>query len=616
MQIVPLTAIIAFVVLAYLPSFAVPFLFDDYGNIVLNARAQPENTTDLVDALDARGARDRPVAMLTFALNYLHAGLDARWYHAVNLLIHLANSVILFVLVQLLARAPFSPRRLQENAMAFAFVVALIWAVHPVNTQAVTYIVQRMASLVTTFYLLGLLLFVLWRSGHVRGSWAGAGFALAFLAGLGTKANVVTLPLAVLLLDVAFFRRFARVHAIALAAIGAGGGVLLALYAAPQLPFLFESPPHRDFSGIERLITQSRVIWHYLSLLAWPDAGRLQLDYDFTVSRGLMDPPGTLAAIIGLLAITVLAVVFFQRARWPSAGWLFFLLALSVESSFILLELAFEHRLYLPATLLIAGVVAPLFHLAAERSVPRHLSLVAIALAGVLSWQTMVRNQQWQDAGAFWSSDLDRGASLYRSALNSGLGFLRSGDADRALAMLARIEQGDAAKTDFEKAKTAQLIGEALLHRGDALEALEAFRRALEWSPRWTRPAYFSGLALTRLDRLDDARTVLDQIREQQPGSVFSASLEAEIVRFESTPVKAVDLLQQRLDAVPRLRAVDRSFLHLHMGNLYRDANRLKEAARAYQTALEIDSDNQAARISLKRVNARLDAEQETAPAR
>lgn len=601
-QVIAALVVGAFVVLAYLPSFAVPFLFDDFPNLVFNPRVQPDGIGDLWQALDARGDRDRPVAMFSFALNYLHAGFDVRWYHAVNLLIHLINTGLLFLLVLVLARAPLSPARLREHAVPFALTVALIWALHPANTQAVTYIVQRMTSLAATFYLAGLLVFVLWRSGRIGTRWALAGFAAAFLAGFGTKANVVTLPLAVLLIDVALFSRFRRIHAAALGAIAAGGLAAALIYAGPQLVFLFEAPPHRDFSGIERLMTQARVICHYLTLLAWPDADRLQLDYDFTVSRSLLNPATTLAAVAFLVAITLAALVGFRRARWPAMGWLFFLLALSVESSIILLELAFEHRLYMPTTLLIAGLLAPLFARPLTVQGLRYTSLFVITLAGVLAWQTMARNQQWQDNGTFWSGDLERGASLYRSALNSGIGFLREGDAERAMEMFERIERHDAATKPGQRAKVAQLIGESLFRRGQYEDALSAFRRALQERPRWIRSAYFAGMTLVQLERTEDAVTVHDQMREQLPEHVFTYSLQAEILRVSDSFERALAFLHERLDGSGNLNAGARSFLRLHMGNMYRDAGDRETAINQYRAALDADADNRAARAALRQL--------------
>ena len=141
-------ALVAFAVIAYLPALGAPFVFDDIPNLVLNDRVQPARLAELPRSLDARGdSAARPVAMVTFAANYLVGGLDPFGYHVVNLAIHVLNALLVFGVVAGLARAPFSPPAVQRHALEIAFASALLWAVHPVNTQAVTYIVQRMAAL-------------------------------------------------------------------------------------------------------------------------------------------------------------------------------------------------------------------------------------------------------------------------------------------------------------------------------------------------------------------------------------------------------------------------------------------------------------------------------------
>jgi len=604
---IALILLCAFVLLAYLPSFEVPFTLDDAPNIVSNPRVQPDSWSELLDSLDGPRDRNRPVAKFTFALNYLVGGLDPWHFHAVNLAIHLANTALLFFLLWRMAEAPRSPHRLQDNAVAFAFAAALLWAVHPVNTQAVTYIVQRIASLATFFYLAGLSFHVLWRSDRLRLRWAIPGFLLAFGLGIQTKLIVATLPAAVLLIDVTLYSdRLRRVHWLALSGVVLCGIALAAIYASDHLRFLAEAPPQRDFSGIERLMTQARVIWHYLSLLVWPDADRLQLDYDFRLSRGLLDPPTTLVAALGLLALVLAALAMLRRWPWPSLGWLFFLLALSVESSVILLELVFEHRLYLPSTLLIAGVLAPMFSMPLTARQRSGLSIGILLLAGLLSWQTVERNEQWQDLGRLWAMDLERGASLYRAALNGGIAFLRAGETGRALQLFERIEDEGVAVNDRQRGKIAQLKGEAHFRDGEPKAALHEFQRALELRPRWTRTAYFAGMSLIQLDRIADARGVLAQMKEQQPESVFTASLEAELIAASESRTRGIEHLRTHLEAATDLAAANRSFLHLHLGNMYRETGDLAAAARHYGKALDHSADNWAARASLAEVQSRL----------
>lgn len=590
-----LAVLVAFIAIAYVPSFSVPFAFDDLTNLVFNPAVQPDGWADLGSALHARGGQDRPVAMLSFALNYLFGGMDTTGYHAVNLIIHAANALLLFALLCALTRAPRSPERLRPNATAFAFACALLWALHPVNTQAVTYIVQRMTSLAALFYLLALLLFVLWRLDALRARWALPGLVLAFAAGMGTKSHVITLPAALLLLDIAFFAGWRRYHTVIIALLAASA-IPVGLLAGVGLHSLLEAPVHRDFNGLERWLTQGRVIWHYLSLLVWPEAGRLQVDYDFTVSRALLDPPITAVTWTGLIALTAVSLYWLRRSPWLAGGWLFFMLALSVESSFILLELAFEHRLYLPATLLIAGLIAPVFsRLHSERAVAA-AGLGVLLLAGVLALQTIERNREWGQLSALWAGDLERGASPQRAALNAAVAHLRGGDAQAAMEILDRAgidaDSGDAAKVH-------QVRGEALFAQDRCEEALDSFRAALRRVPGWARAAHFSVRCLLNLGREETAADVLAQMQHISPDSLFTVTLAADMAARDGDMEAGLAVLDDYLARRSELPAVDRAFVQMHRGNLYRRGGRLEAAAGAYRRATELNPNNWAAWSSL-----------------
>lgn len=588
----------AFVLVAYWPSLGAPFVFDDFPNIVFNPDVRAERIGDLGRALHPDGINgQRLVAMASFALNHLVSGYDPVPYHAVNMAIHAANAVVLYLLVLMLARAPHSPDRLAANAQLFAFAAALVWAVHPLNTQAVTYIVQRMASLAALFYLLALLAFALWRSGSLRPRVAWSVIAAAFVLGLLTKAHVVTLPAALLLLDMALYRGWRRYHGWLLLGLAAAAIPVGLHFAGSAFTHLFSTAPGRDFSGYERLLTQGRVVWHYLSLVAWPEHGRLQLDYHFTVSRGILQPPITAVAWGALIAVTAAALAGLRRAPWPAMGWLFLGIALSVESSVIPLEMAFEHRMYLPSTLLIAGALAPLYAWLPAHGRSSGIAAVAvIALAGVLTLQTIARNTEWADQGQLWSADLERGASPYRSALNGSLALARQGRPDDALALL------DHMPTQLEQVpagKVAQTRGEVLMMLGRHEEALAAFREAIRHLPASRRAIYAAGQALLRLDRPAAARDVLEQLRRNAPESLFTAVLDAEIELAEGNAGEAERILRAFLerDDVAGNRGLN--FVRLHLARVLRDMDRPEAAADEYRRVVESDPSQWSAWASL-----------------
>lgn len=424
-QLLHLLLLAAFAGVAYLPSFGVPFVFDDLPNIVHNPAVQAHAAADLVHVLDSPVSASRPTALLTFALNHLAGGLDPTGYHAVNLVLHVANAGLLYALLLLLAPA-------DRPAWRLAFFGALLWLLHPVQTQAVTYIVQRMTLLATTGYLLGLLAFALQRHGRLATPAAVTIWLAAFLLGLTSKEIVASLPLACLLLEVTCFsdRTSAGTRAWLTGAALLCCAVLALLYL-PGLPEWTARYSNRDFSPWQRLLTEPRVLWHYLSLLGWPAPARLHLDYHVSPSRGWWQPATTLPALLGLGLLALLG--WRLRRRWPLAGFavLFFLLASALEASFLNLEIAFIHRLYLPSLFLAAGLLSLLpARLLVRSSVP------LLLLAATLALVTVERNREWRDENRFWALELERGASPFRALLNRGSTLIelgRAGDAVRLL---------------------------------------------------------------------------------------------------------------------------------------------------------------------------------------
>jgi len=420
-----LLLLVVFAVAAYLPSFDVPFLFDDLPNIVYNPAVHALSATDLSHVLDSQVSASRPTALLTFALNHLAGGLDPAGYHAVNLVLHIANGGLLYALLLLLIPAGTNMRQL-------AFFGALLWLLHPVQTQAVTYIVQRMTALGTLGYLLGLLAFVLQRRGRLATLPAVAVWVGAFILGMTSKEIVVTLPLACLLIEACFFA--GQGHGRALTWLAGGAMLLSALLAAFYLPGLTEwnvRYPNRDFSPLERLLTEPRVLWHYLSLVTWPWPERLHLDYQVTLSRSWWQPTTTLPALLGLCLLAALG--WRWRRQRPLAGFalLFFLLTSALEASFINLEIAFIHRLYLPSLFLATGLLS----LMPTRWLAR-ATVPLLLVAAVLALATVERNREWRDENRFWALELERGASPFRALLNRGSALVELGRAREAARLL------------------------------------------------------------------------------------------------------------------------------------------------------------------------------------
>lgn len=399
--------------LAYLPGLSGPLLFDDRPALTANQRVQIAG--DSFDqwrtaALSSdSGTLRRPIAMLSFAANHAISGdFSPVGLKLVNLVIHLAIGVLLYFLFLAVGEAlVLSPDATTVRLLALAG--AGIWLLHPLNVSTVLYAVQRMAQLSTLFTLAGLLLFMRYRQrwaihGAPSGELLAAALWLLLFTSLAvlSKENGALLPWLVVVLEVCIFRglwagRPSKNLRLA-------GWLLLVAPIVLVLCMLWLSPHHliggyarREFSLEERLLTQARLLWRYLGWLCLPNINDMGFQHDdIPLSTGLFSPVTTMLALAGWLVL--LATSLLLRRRYPLLllAVLFFLVGQSMESTVIPLEMVYEHRNYLPGTLLCLALAAVLV-IPASRS--RRLNAwypVSGALA-VLCLLLFIRVQTWSD---------------------------------------------------------------------------------------------------------------------------------------------------------------------------------------------------------------------------
>lgn len=377
--------------LMFLPGLPGAFVLDDVFNIVNNPgiRLQSLDPAAVRDAAFGTqfGGATRVLPTLTFALDYLRGGgLDPATFKATNLAIHgLTTLVLAWLLRDLLQAAGTSPVRARWMAM----ILALAWAMHPLQVSSVLYIVQRMQTLATLFVLLALWAYLRARLAQIEGRRGRTGWILAgmlWALALGCKEDAVLLPVYLLLLELTVLR-FAAADPGLERALRRGWLWTTALGVAFYLFFVvphfwsWEAYPGRDFSSYERLLTQGRVLCMYLWQILVPLPGNLPFYYDWIQpSRGLLQPWTTMPAFLLLLAL--LGVAWSLRHRRPlfSFGILLFFAGHFVTSNVVGLELAFEHRNHLPLVGIVLAV-GDLLTLAANRL---RLGKVAVAAALVL----------------------------------------------------------------------------------------------------------------------------------------------------------------------------------------------------------------------------------------
>ena len=351
--------IIGVALVAYSNTFSVPFYFDDRPNILENPDVQIKVLTwDRVEQLIKNTYKEsiRVFSYFTLALNYYFGGVNVFGYHLVNFIIHVASGIFLYGFLMLTFNLPHLKEKYGENSYRVALFGSLIFMAHPIQTQSVTYIVQRMASMAGMFYLIALVLYIKGRlvSGRVKYIYF-LGMVLSYVLGVFSKENVAILPLFLALYEFYFFQNFdlgPRGKKILFVL----GSVLLGLVAfgfilwgKRYIELTIAGYEYRTFTLSERVLTQFRVVLYYVTLLIYPHPSRLNLDYDFPISKTIFDPPTTILSIIIITGL--IGYSFWVAKKRPVLSFfiLWYFGNLAIESSIFPLEMVYEHRLYLPS---------------------------------------------------------------------------------------------------------------------------------------------------------------------------------------------------------------------------------------------------------------------------
>lgn len=541
--------------LAYANTFGVPFTLDDLTSISEN-----QVIKDIANYFPGGSGYDfvprRWFGYLTFALNYHLGGLDVTGYHAVNLAIHLGTALLVYALVLLTFRTPhLISSRLLVHARTVALFSALLFVAHPVQTQAVTYLAQRLTSLCTFFYLSSLVCYVAARlradasaktgtgKKESQGQWQTillyAASVTAALLATQTKEIAFTLPLAAILYELSFFRGEWKQRALSLLPL------LLTLPIIP-LSVLFgdSADPLAEGSSVDEqlrastdiprlhyLFTQLRVIVTYLRLLVLPTGQNL--DYDYPVYSRFFTPPVVLSFLL-LMALLGLAFYLHHRSRVAPAaslaptlsrdpamrlisfGIFWFFLGLSVESSFVpIFDVIFEHRLYLPSIGLFAAFVT-LVLLTAEKTAAilsgRIKLVVASLVIIVLAVATFQRNSVWGSNVRLWEDVVRKSPNKVRPWYNYGSYLSDAGRYDESIRVLSRAVQLDPQHSD-----AWHNLGRAHILNGSAAMAVPALRKAVRIMPDLDNAVVNLAVALIHTGNSAEAAQHLEGVRRRFP---------------------------------------------------------------------------------------------------
>jgi tetratricopeptide (TPR) repeat protein len=526
---VPIAAVViaAAGLFAFASSFDGALVHDDEPAIAQNTfLRQLWPLTSAMSAPPGTTLSSRPFASLTFALNYALAPESVReaflpsadaspvrldeiqrnlWgYHALNLAIHLCAALVLFGVVRR-TFLTFPPgHAFARGATLLAACAAALWVAHPLTTAAVTYVVQRVESLMA----LCLLLTVYCGIRTWDGSWRWtAGAALACAAGMATKESMVVAPLTVLTWDAVFGGRNLTWRDLL-----AKRWRLYALLAASWLLLaaLVAGSHRRDAAGFgfadwpwwQYLATQSGVIVHYLSLAIYPSP--LVLDYDW--------PPATVGSVVvPVLALTIAVgasvVMLIRRQPAGFAGTTFFLLLAPTSSVLpIVTEIAAEHRMYLPLAVVVVTIVAGVYALAAGTRIARGFVAAVALVTVVFAAVTSARNAEYRSAEFLWLDTIAKRPANSRARHNHATMLLERGlfaDAESQLRVALQHQPR------FAEARAA--LGTALCAQGRLDEGIAELQAALAVAP--ANPAAEQSLGEAYASRGDMERAVVHYTR-------------------------------------------------------------------------------------------------------
>lgn len=486
-----LTATYLLGLLIYSNTFENSFHLDDNPGILMNNTIR--DLSDVQAIWDSN--HNRFFANLSLAVNYRIGGYDVYGYHVFNLIVHLINATLIYFLSRLLFSTPaLKSSSLANQRQSFALFMALIFVSHPLATGSVTYIIQRLASMVTLFYLLSVVCFISGRLSDKklrRIIWFSATL-FAALAAAHTKENAFTIPFALLLTEIFFFQEntfFSRLSFKfwIIGILGAVAVVVVALLTFSTSIFKTVQPELGNtytLTPLTYLMTQFSVIVKYIQLLFLPVG--LNLDYDWTIAQQLLEPQ-TISSLLILVSILGLAVYLFNRNRLVSFGIFWFFLTLTIESSIVpITDVIFEHRTYLPSFGFFLILTFLVYHFIGQRSsFMRYTILVAIVLT--YSSLTYARNKVWKSDETLWLDVVEKSPGKARPKVNLGKYYIDRQDAQKAYPLFLAAEKINGSYFD---AVQNSAVCEVALGKYD--EAIVHVQKAIKLDSVNVR-AYFTG---------------------------------------------------------------------------------------------------------------------------
>nr|CBX30220.1 hypothetical protein N47_D30290 [uncultured Desulfobacterium sp.] len=506
------------IILSYSNAFDSSWHLDDYNNIVKNRLIRINNLSmdSVAGVLTAKadGLRFRPISMLSFAINWYFGKDNVFGYHVVNIGIHILTAFFLFLTIFFLFKTPNLKNKFtEENKYIISLLSTSLWAINPIQIQAVTYIVQRMASMAALFYIIGLFLYIKARLSDSLLKKVIPCFCIlpVFIFAIYTKENTITLPLALIIIEILFFRDFTKPE-IRKKLFAAAGIVTIIIFLLGVFLFLGKDPlsiirscENRYFTPYERLLTEARILVYYISLIFYPATTRLSIEHDIDISVSLFHPWTTMPSVIIIFFLIGIGIWQSRKRPFLSFAILFFFLNHIIESTILGLELIFEHRNYLPSFFIFVpvslGLKSLIDHYQAKSFMRITISAFVACLIAGYAISTYVGNIKWSSEVALLSDAIKKAPQSARAATNFARAYYENTGQYAEAIELYRKALYLKAHSRYYKGLILNNIAGIYYYLGDFKRAEKFWEKAYEVNPVYKFPLY--GLALISVKKND-----------------------------------------------------------------------------------------------------------------
>lgn len=575
-QILLLVLTLLTTILIYSNTFSVPFVFDDVPAIAKNAVIKNFNLASILNYSHARF-----LVYLSFAINYALSGLNVTPYHIVNLIIHLFNTILVFILVEKILKTRLFKEKIDSsNNFLISFFASFIFAVHPIQTQAVTYVVQRSEELLALFYLLTLVSYINFYLNKTSGpkikySWYAFSIIFALMATI-TKEISITIPFAIILLHICFydFKKDDIYYILPF--------IFTAIFPA-IVGFEFSKAEENatTITKSDYFITSLSVLVTYIRLLFLPI--NQNLDYDYPIFSSFVEPRILFSTCILCLIIGLGIYFFFKNKKVYTFGIFWFFIILSITSSFVVIrDVIFENRLYL--AVISFALLFPYFfyeiftNLLLKGRFKKIWPVFPIIAIILFSYATYQRNDVWKTEISIWEDVVKKSPYKSRGYNNLGMAYIADKNWEKAKENLERCIW-----LDPYLSRAYNNLGVIYLRHDDYKTAGQYFLKAVIIQPGFAEANNNLGLVYSHERKFKKAIECYER-------AIKNSKYYAEgydnlgMVYYElGQREKAYECFNKAVELDPLFATA-----YLHRGLIHYDKNEYELAFQEYNTALEI----------------------------